>query len=119
MNTTPTTTAPHFNRTFPKVLITHLGNGWERKKYLVPYSGNLTEDKFKALAGKLISKLLGENVSVAECDVERIAGRLKNTWFTGREQDVKLEVSQHGTIGVSGSGFMSWGLPPSEVVVVE
>lgn len=102
---------------YEKALKTAIGSGSDRKIYLLPYSGNLTEARLNELAMRLYDEL-------GQSDPTRFTPLwakewLKNEWYCGREKDVLVQENQYGNIDMSGPGWSAGNYPKNEVVILE
>ena len=110
-------------RTFEKCLKTMLRTGPKEEDYhcfILPYSGNVTEPKLKAMAGKfaeLIKPYYGDS---PEGHVEKqLFMRLKSEWYTGREKNVVLSQLESGNWRCEGEGWFASNYPDGHFVVIE
>lgn len=104
-------------RIFEKCLIHALTTpDMVRRKYIFPYSGNLTESKLQRM-GDLLRKSIGHYYPCSP--TADYVYRLKNEYLTGREANVMLRRDDIGCMSLSGKGWGEYGRNEGEYVVLE
>jgi hypothetical protein len=109
------------SQAYDKCLMTHLNHGTDRVAYILPYSGNLTDSKYAALAKRLadvVAKLY-EPAFTHEQVEQELTKRLKSEWMTGREKWVYIEPDERGTFTLKGENWFFYGWPQNHFKVVQ
>jgi hypothetical protein len=108
------------SQAYDKCLMTHLNHGTDRVAYILPYSGNLTDSKFVALAKRFADAVakLYEPAFTHEQVEQELTRRLKSDWMTGRERFVHIEPDGRGTFTLKGENWFFYGWPQTHFRVV-
>ncbi|MCF2901179.1 hypothetical protein L1267_12330 [Pseudoalteromonas sp. OFAV1] len=85
--------------------------------FIVPFSGNFTENKALEVATKIRDRALELKMTTPKA--EEIAAVLKNPWYASIEKDIAVEIDDNERASFTGQGWGSINIPKSDYSILD